>query len=421
MDDKTMEKYIEKYFSNFNFDIRKKKKKKEIPRFTDQKCTPDIIQSMAAIILDWVENGKKEWNIAYKLDPKNSLWHYPMFSEIFQNVYGKPNPLYKSKSEYNKILSHPNIQFVYAELLERDESKRMYIYKIKNAMGKKILEFIAESGDNAFIFQNMLYDKVSSESGFTKNLIKYKKNDHADIKNIKKPYKKLKDSFYKLLSKYTDIKKDLEKGRIFAKFLNNYALKNEIRGSYDGRPTKFIPKNLAQIETRKLLFYNKENWFDEWLKKPKDVTRKTGVKINKQEKISIKKWNTRVKQATDEIKTMYSKSEHEDKISESGYEAHHIFLKSEYKQYAFSVENIIKITDEQHAKAHFIEGKKNFSEAETKFQKQLLISKSKSIEESINKKERKYDKEKFIEILNEGLGLRLPENSSFDEIRKKLS
>jgi len=96
-------------------------------------------------------------------------------------------------------------------------------------------------------------------------------------------------------------------------------------------------------------------------------------------------------------------------------------LKSEYKQYAFSVENIIKITDEQHAKAHFIGGKKNFTKAEPKFQKQLLISKSKSIEESIKKKEKKYDKEKFIEILNVGLNLKLKKNASFNTIRKKLS
>ena len=46
----------------------------------------------------------------------------------------------------------------------------------------------------------------------------------------------------------------------------------------------------------------------------------------------------------------------------------------------------------------------------------MLVAKSHSIENN----ELHYSKEKFIEILNVGLGLKLPENSSFDEIREKL-
>lgn len=41
------------------------------------------------------------------------------------------------KNEYNKILAHPHIQLVYAEILERDEKIKPHKYKIKNKTAKK--------------------------------------------------------------------------------------------------------------------------------------------------------------------------------------------------------------------------------------------------------------------------------------------
>ena len=50
------------------------------------------------------------------------------------------------------------------------------------------------------------------------------------------------------------------------------------------------------------------------------------------------------------------------------------------------------------------------------YQKLMLIAKSHSVE----KNQSHYSKERFVEILNSGLGLELSENASFGEIRGKL-
>jgi len=419
---KNMEKEIKKYFSKYDFDLRKRKKNKKVPRFTDQKCTPDILQFISFIILDWVENGNNKWNVSFKTDTGNSLWHHSLFSEIFQNIYGKPNPLYESENEYDKILSHPNVQLVYAEILEREKKGRAFSYNIKNDTAKKILEFIATSENNAFIFQNILYDKVSKESNFTKHLTKYKKNDHTEKEKIKKSYKKIKDDFYKLLKKNTAINNNDECGRIFAKFLNNYAIRWHIRGSKEGRPTNFIPSSFAQLETRGLLYYNQENWYDKWLKKDKNITRKIGKSQNKKQKKSLRQFTTKVNAAKKKIRKMYETSEHEDKFNiTSGLDTHHIFLSSEFPQYADCIENIIKITGSQHRRAHLVNGKTKYGEAEKKYQKKLLKSKLKSIEDSKKNNKKDYSKEKFIEILNVGLNLKIPKNASFAKIRRILS
>lgn len=424
MDDKTMEKYIEKYFSEYDFDIRKRRKKKQVPNFISQKSSPDLTYYIAKLILDWVQNRKHEWNITFN-NEKGSLWHYPMFSEIMVNVYNKPNPMEFSRSEYDKVLQNTMVQFVYAEILSRKRIGRSYVYSIKNNEGKKILEFIGKSWENAFLFQGIFYDKVSKDSKFDKELKQYKKIDPVNYKNVKKQFKKLKVSFDKFLEKNTKIKNYKEKNRIFAKFLNNFAVKNKIRGTADGKPTKFIPNNLMQADVLTLLFYNKPNWYDDYLQKNKNVTRKEGKKLSEENYLAEKKLVSRIQKAKDTIKEMYRKSEHDDKWSNTGdYEAHHICKSSDYEKFADRIENIIYITGKQHSKAHTPAGKtkKNFAEPpELEYQKLLFISKSKSIEESIKKKEKKYDKEKFIEILNVGLNLKLKKNASFNTIRKKLS
>jgi len=97
---------------------------------------------------------------------------------------------------------------------------------------------------------------------------------------------------------------------------------------------------------------------------------------------------------------------------------HHIFMVSEFPQFSSYIENLIILTPTQHfTKAH---PRNNTNVIDKEYQKLLLIEKSRSIEESLQRNEIYYKKEKFIEILNVGLGLKLSVDDSFDEIRTKL-
>jgi hypothetical protein len=95
-----------------------------------------------------------------------------------------------------------------------------------------------------------------------------------------------------------------------------------------------------------------------------------------------------------------------------------MFPESEFPQLADRLENLIRLTATQHnAKAH---PNNKTSVIDRDYQLICLIEKSYSIEKSIERGEFDYSKESFIGVVNAGLGLVLPYDTSFDEIRLNL-
>lgn len=427
----SIENRIQKYFSQYDFDLNKSKRAKigKVTAFTNQKCAPDVLNDIAHIILDWNTNNTNKWNISFKTDTKNSLWHYPLFTEIFMVKYGKGDPLVSSKSDYGKLLSQPHTQLVYAEILERNETKKSHTYKIKNKKAETILKFVAESMENAFVFQNIFYEKVIDDSNFRKKVEKYKTTDMSDVSKAEKAEEKLRNQFISLIKNNTKTKKTIEPQKMYLKFINNLAVAWKIRGRGDRGITKLIPRNFDGAWEQELLKYNKPNWFDDILEKPKNMTRSEGKTKFEDRQKSITNARSRSTAAKKKIRLKYGTvSEHKDRHSylEANY-GHHIIQEAHHPEFADYVENIINVSTEQHRQAHLVGRPPTlcYTKINRAYQKELLKSKLKSIEESTNKNENFYSIEKFIEILNVkkpyGPDLKISPNSKITTIRNKLS
>ena len=96
-------------------------------------------------------------------------------------------------------------------------------------------------------------------------------------------------------------------------------------------------------------------------------------------------------------------------------EIHHIFMDHERPQLAAHVENLINLTSNQHRdKAH---PSSDFRIISPEYQKICLHNKIRSIEASVKNGDGFYNKEKLLEVLNEGFGEELfSDSNSFKEI-----
>jgi len=212
------------------------------------------------------------------------------------------------------------------------------------------------------------------------------------------------------MQEYTPIRETLEPRRIFPKILNIFAVKWNMKGIEKGYITDHEYYHSD-------LMYNDINWRDVG-EKNKRTTRNEYQLLEEQrpnyseyEVTKAKNLVVKIHGGTSEIQDEWANGDATQK--------HHIFPKSEYLEFGAYIENIIILTPTQHfTKAH---PGNNTNEIDREYQKAMLIAKSHSIEQSLARNETYYSKERFIEIINTGLNMQLDNQSSFDEIRKKLS
>jgi len=370
-----------------NFDIRKS----HFSRFTDQKCTPDVLSFIADCIGEYIkEEPDKEFEVI-------DIWKNDFTVENTIDIFNKPSPENKAAiSEYNKFFGQPLRLLDYAGILESRREGTTFKYKcIKHDM----LDFISLKSVNAFDFLFVYLEKVLNDSGFLEKIIKYKQNQNkSSLQNVK-------DEFTKFMQDNTPIKETLEPRRIFPKILNIFAVKWKMKGIERG----YISKNEFY---RSDLMYNRINWRDEGEKNKRNTRNEALALVEQFPKAAdyeigkAKKLVVKIHGEVSEIQDEWSNGEATQK--------HHIFPKSEYAEFAADIENLIILTPTQHfTKAH---PGNNTNKIDKEYQKAMLIAKSHSIE----KNQSHYSKERFVEILNVGLGLELPKNISFNEIREKL-
>jgi len=97
---------------------------------------------------------------------------------------------------------------------------------------------------------------------------------------------------------------------------------------------------------------------------------------------------------------------------------HHIFSRSNYPDLRSTPENLILLTPQQHyTKAH--PGNKT-SVTDPDYQLDCLLSKLHSVRESEANSDAFYSKEGFVNVINNGFGLSLSSELSFDEIANRL-
>lgn len=389
---------INQHLSQYDFDVRKTND----ARFTDQKCTPDVVCIIADCIMNIRESSPNQEFVV------QDIWDSQYFIKNVKAIFNKPsakNPT--TKSEYDKFIQQPLRLLAYAGVLSIEKRGNKNFYKINNL---PLLEYISLKDRNAYIFLYQYFVKVLSDSGMLKFFEEYKRKYNAG--NLTDTdFKELQNRFIKFIIGNTAINKELEVRRIFPKILNVYACENNLPGSVIGR----ISSNEFYYTD---LMYNRTNWRD--VSKDKTISRQEAFAENELNTITDTAFNSYlVQKAMNQIKKMYKESEVRDQWANGeATQVHHIFPKSKFPELAHYLENLIKLTPTQHfTKAH---PNNKTDEINIDYQLVCLLAKSDSIEKSLNKGEFIYSKESFLFCINIGLKQKLAFSLNFKDIKTQL-
>jgi len=397
-----MDNKILAYLKKFDLDIRKSKN----ARFIDQKVTPDVLSFIADCILNYTSgNSKKEFCV-------KNIWDDKYFNKNVEIVFGKPSPENETAThEYDKFIAQPIKTLTYANILKIDKKDGLtYYFKIKNF---ELLEYISIKDKNAYIFLSVYLRKVLIDSGFIKFIDKFI-NKAKNSKATAEDFKFLKEKYEKFIIGNTPINGKTEVRRIFTKVLNIFSAENCTLGTIGGHLSS---RNIYYQD----LMYNRINFRD--LDKEKGLSRQEAALTNEERK-SYEDYNEYlIAKAVEFIKKKYSESEVRDAYANGPAPyVHHIFPRSKFSEIAHCLENLIKLSSEQHYTHAHIKG--NTHSINIDYQLICLLSKSESIEKSLIKGEFYYSKNSFIFVINTGLKLdtknKFEEKSTFAEIREKL-
>lgn len=390
---------IKEYLSKFNLDVRKTGD----ARFMDQKCTPDVVSTIADCVINFVGNEKnKQFTVS-------DIWESQYFIKNVKAIFNKPlatNPT--TNSEYDKFIQQPLRMLAYANILNIVKIGTTNHYLIANY---DILEYISLKDRNAYLFLYDYLEKVLTDSGIFKYFEDYKKlyeNDKLDSKG----FDELKTRFQKFIIGNTKINGIVEVNRIYPKILNIYATQNNLPGTIKG----FLSKHEFYYTD---LMYNRKNWRD--INKNKNISRQES-EIEYDTLISETENpynNYLIQKAMTAIRKLYTESEIKDQWGNGdATQIHHIFPKHKFPQLAHYLENLIKLTATQHyTKAHPNNKTKDIS---VDYQLVCLLAKSDNIEKSLKKNEMYYRKESFIYCINTGLATELKFDMNFRQIKTEL-
>ncbi|MCT4583089.1 MAG: hypothetical protein N4A35_16885 [Flavobacteriales bacterium] len=390
---------IQKYFQQFDFDVRKTKD----ARFMDQKVTPDVLSIIADCVLNFDADRAVEFT-------KDDIWNDDYFNFNVKAIFNKPDVQNKTtRQEYDKFTSQPLRTLAYAGVLFLQKKGRKNYYQIKN---RSILEFIAMKERNAYLFLYYYLHKVLSDSKELKHFEAFKAKCIAGTVD-NESFEVLKSRFQRFIIGNTPINGTTEVNRIFPKILNVYACQNNIQGTQKGRLSSH------QFYYTDLM-YNRPNWRD----KGKNKSTSRNEVIQEHEALMMQQSEAysdyQVQKVMKMIRKMYQQSEVKDQWANGeATQVHHIFPKSEFPELAHCFENLIKLTPTQHfTKAH---PNNKTSVVNKDYQLVCLLAKVDSIEESLKKGEFIYRKESLIYVINIGLSQQLDLQLDFRAIKEALS
>ncbi|WP_318489782.1 hypothetical protein [Photobacterium leiognathi] len=384
---------IEDHLSAQILDIRITKN----ARFIDQKCTPDILSSVAEAIIEYLEQSDSdEFTI-------KDIWMSDFSIEIMTNKFQKPSPTEKVvENEYDKVFSQPIKLLEYAGIIVNTG-------KIKNAKCYKvtkddILSYLSISDDKALKFIIKYLERVLSASGLMKVF------DDFFESQTKQSFDTLKDCYIKFITDNTPINGEVETSRIFTKVLNPLAFSRKKKGTIRGNISAL---NLPYSE----LFYNRVNFRD--VEKPKDKSRSEYI-----DSLGVETTSEiyQVEKAKRQIKKYHGENSEVNRyLHENATHVHHIFMKSEYPELSDTLENLVLLTPSQHLNYAHISG--NTRVVSKPYQLVCLLSKLESIEKSdLYENDDFYSKLDFIEVVNTGLGKDLLNHSmSYPDMKNKLA
>lgn len=371
------------FCNQFDYDLRKTGN----GRWIDQKCTADVVTIVADCIYNYsIEKQVIEFN-------SRDIWHFDYTIENVESIFKKPGVETKSaKNEYDKFFQQPMEMLAYANVLIKIKKGKQNFYKINN---QEVLEYIAIREKNALIFLKTYIEKVLIDSDI------YEKFECFFKKQTKKSYLTVKQSFSNFIIDNTRINGIKECNRIFTKVLNPLAFFKNSYGTELGRISK-------HVITYDMLMYNRNNFRDIYVNKPKDITRreyrlKYTIDVNeayyqyqsRKAKKHLRLFNDRIRDG---------KTEHleESHVRDKATHMHHIFPESLYPEICYFLENIIALTPTQHLNYAHPNGHTN--EIDEQYQHLLILSKVERIRENLidNSVEKIYEFSNLIFILKIG-------------------
>lgn len=384
---------IFEHLNQYDLDVRKS----HDARFSDQKCTPDVVCFIADCIINTV--------VETEYFDVDTIWNSQYFIKNTRAIFNKPwADDERAKHEYDKFIAQPLRLLAYAHILELDQESRKNVYRVRNAY---LLDYIAQRERNTFNFLYCYFEKVLTDSGFWRYFLEYKDNPN------KGTYMELRNRFIRFMIGNTAINGEVEVRRIFPKILNVFAVEHQILGSDKGRISKYV-------FTFSDLMYNRKNWRD--LNKEKTTTRQeaTTDDYDAQQQEAYNAYY--VKKAIAQIRKIQSESEVHDQWSKGdATQVHHIFPKSQFPEIAHYLENLILLTATQHyTKAH---PNNRTQEVNRDYQLTCLLAKADTIDKSLRKfGERYYRKESSLYVIKVGLSQEQvwPMSLSFADIKHQL-
>ncbi|PWK74268.1 hypothetical protein LX99_04070 [Mucilaginibacter oryzae] len=398
-----MELEITEHFKSLNLDVRKSGD----ARFSDQKCTPDVVSIIADCVVN-IRLGEPLMPFTVK-----DIWDSNYFNKHVKAVFNKPsaqNPT--TKSEYDKFIQQPLRLLAYANVLKIERRGNTNHYTINNG---ELLDYIALKDRNAYVFLSAYFSKVLGDSGMLRYFDEYR-DKYLAGKLKQSDFDSLKYRFQTFMTGNTRIDGTTEVNRIFPKILNVYACENSLPGSAKGKMT-------AHPFSYSDLMYNRPNWRDG--NKNKQISRQEAIiEVSKLPVTNVSWDNYLIQKAITNIKRWHPDSEVKDQWSYGeATQVHHIFPANEFPLLAHYVENLIRLTPTQHnTKAH---PSNNTRIVDRDYQSVCVIAKSHSIENSIKAfGERFYKKSSFVYVVNTGLNLEtvseLKPDLTFNELRNKI-
>lgn len=376
------EEQIKKFMEHYDYDIRKTGN----ARWIDQKCTPDVLCIIADCILEFV-NSNQDKEYFTSLD----IWHNEYTIKNVEAIFKKPNPdEKKARNEYDKFFQQPMEMFANAGILWKKKVGTRNYYKLWNKM---LLEYISIREMNALKFIELYNTKVLKDSG----IYSYFENFFSNPTN--ETYDKMKREFARFTMYNTPINGATECNRIFTKVLNPLAFMKNTYGTERG----YMSHDKI---TKDMLMYNRNNFRDIYVNKPKEMTRAEYYYSlqNKPNENLIKYQSSKAKKLLRIFNDIFNNGESEVKDELAVGHAvnmHHIFPENEFEEISGYVENLIALTPSQHLqKAH---PDNNTRIVDKGFQQICLLTKASNIEDNIRHgKEVIYSFENFVYVLSVG-------------------
>jgi len=379
---------VEKHLNSIDFDIRKS----NYGRWIDQKCTPDVVWSVADFVMDYVINNGEDAEFTVR-----DIWNSDYAKDMVASEFTKPDTdSKKADNEFDKFFSQQLNLLCYSQIIEDVSSTSRHLYKVSNM---DLLEYVSRNDTYTYEFICMYVEKVLKDSGLWNDFEDFFKNQTKD------GYKKLKDAFEQFCYDNTKIRNKKETGRIFTKVINPLACKYKKKGTERGRISKnIIPKSD--------LMYNRNNFRDVYTSKPKNVTRTEWLENNPQikpnlgytehqmqaAKRTLRIFNDKYRGGKSEF-TQFNATENDNA---SATQMHHIFPKADFPQIMAYLENLIALTPNQHF--GYAHPNNNTQYIDFAAQKVLLICKTCSVEENLKSstEEHIYTFDNLLFVISEG-------------------